>query len=171
MMKEIMKRAWTLAKQGVKKFGGKVREYLASSLSIAWEESKAMVNTIVKSWTTSKGAQVEMTYSTSRAVQTRNAMDDLVETIENGLKIESVVLNGESVNTWNTNRKYKEHKLSMGVVEFKGKKCKIEIEMPEAISLEVFGPLEKTVVPAKKEETLRCKHCGEFCYGDCQANK
>lgn len=40
MMKQIMKRAWEIAKDGVKKFGGKVREYFASSLSIAWEETK-----------------------------------------------------------------------------------------------------------------------------------
>lgn len=42
MMKQVMKRAWELAKSGVKKFGGKVREYLAASLSIAWKEVKNM---------------------------------------------------------------------------------------------------------------------------------
>lgn len=42
MMKQVMKRAWELAKMGVKKFGGKVREYLAASLSIAWKEVKNM---------------------------------------------------------------------------------------------------------------------------------
>lgn len=41
-MKQIMKRAWELAKQGVVKFGGKVREYFAASLSIAWKEIKGM---------------------------------------------------------------------------------------------------------------------------------
>lgn len=42
MMKQVMKRAWVLAKQGASKFGGKVREYLASSLSIAWREIRNM---------------------------------------------------------------------------------------------------------------------------------
>ena len=42
MMKQVMKRAWELAKQGVVKFGGKVREYFAASLSIAWKEIKQM---------------------------------------------------------------------------------------------------------------------------------
>lgn len=42
MMKEVMKRAWILAKSGVEKFGGKVREYFSSSLSIAWKEIKNM---------------------------------------------------------------------------------------------------------------------------------
>lgn len=42
MMKQVMKRAWELAKKGVKNFGGKVREYLSSSLVIAWEEIKNM---------------------------------------------------------------------------------------------------------------------------------
>lgn len=42
MMKQIMARAWELARQGVTKFGGKVREYFAVSLSIAWKESKTV---------------------------------------------------------------------------------------------------------------------------------
>lgn len=41
--KQVMKRAWELAKNGVKKFGGKVREYFAAALSIAWKEVKSMV--------------------------------------------------------------------------------------------------------------------------------
>lgn len=41
MMKQVMTRAWEIAKDGVTKFGGKVREYFAASLSIAWAEAKA----------------------------------------------------------------------------------------------------------------------------------
>lgn len=44
-MKQVMKRAWALARVGVKKFGGKVREYFAASLSIAWKEIKGMGTT------------------------------------------------------------------------------------------------------------------------------
>lgn len=40
--KQVMKRAWEIAKGGVKKFGGKVREYFAIALSIAWKEVKVM---------------------------------------------------------------------------------------------------------------------------------
>lgn len=42
MMKQVMVRAWEIAKAAVVKFGGKVREYFAASLSIAWKEIKAM---------------------------------------------------------------------------------------------------------------------------------
>lgn len=46
MKKQIMKRAWEIAKQGQKKFGGKVKEYFAESLKMAWAESrKATVTT------------------------------------------------------------------------------------------------------------------------------
>lgn len=45
-MKQVMKRAWEIAKEGAKKFGGKVREYFASSLTIAWKEIKAMAEKV-----------------------------------------------------------------------------------------------------------------------------
>ena len=38
--KMIMKRAWEIAREGQKKFGGKVSEYLSTSLKEAWEEAK-----------------------------------------------------------------------------------------------------------------------------------
>lgn len=46
-MKQIMKRAWEIAKNGVAQFGGKVREYFASSLALAWKEFKTMTKEIV----------------------------------------------------------------------------------------------------------------------------
>ena len=58
-MKNIMKRAWEIAKEGQNKFGGKVSEYLFAALKMAWTEAnapkKATVNTTFgskrnKSW-------------------------------------------------------------------------------------------------------------------------
>lgn len=46
---KLMKRAWELAKEGVKKFGGKVREYFAIALSIAWKEFKTMTTKLIGS--------------------------------------------------------------------------------------------------------------------------
>lgn len=40
MKKQIMKRAWEIAREGQKKFGGKVREYIAIALKLAWKEVK-----------------------------------------------------------------------------------------------------------------------------------
>lgn len=39
-MKNVMVRAWEIAKEGVKKFGGKVKEYFAMALKLAWKEAK-----------------------------------------------------------------------------------------------------------------------------------
>ena len=39
-MKEVMMRAWEIAREGQKKFGGKVSEYIAIALKIAWKEAK-----------------------------------------------------------------------------------------------------------------------------------
>ena len=43
MKKEIMKRAWQIAKRGAEKFGGKAVEYISESLKIAWREVKAVM--------------------------------------------------------------------------------------------------------------------------------
>lgn len=40
-MKNVMTRAWEIAKEAVVKFGGKVKEYFALSLKMAWDEIKA----------------------------------------------------------------------------------------------------------------------------------
>lgn len=36
----VMTRAWEIAKEGQKKFGGKVKEYLVEALKMAWAELK-----------------------------------------------------------------------------------------------------------------------------------
>src|SRR5699024_3782702 len=40
--RQVMIRAWALAKRGQKKFGGKVIEYLSESMKIAWSIVKKM---------------------------------------------------------------------------------------------------------------------------------
>ena len=40
MKKKVMQRAWQLARQGVKQFGGKSKEYFSESLRMAWQEAK-----------------------------------------------------------------------------------------------------------------------------------
>lgn len=39
-MKNVMTRAWEIAREGVTKFGGKVKEYFAQALVMAWAEIK-----------------------------------------------------------------------------------------------------------------------------------
>lgn len=38
--KELMKEAWNIAREGQKAFGGKVSEYFAESLKMAWAQAK-----------------------------------------------------------------------------------------------------------------------------------
>lgn len=42
-MKNVMTMAWGIAKEGTKKFGGKVKEYFAQALKMAWEQIKSEV--------------------------------------------------------------------------------------------------------------------------------
>lgn len=43
-MKNIMVRAWEIAKEAVVKFGGNVKEFFAQALSIAWAETKEIAS-------------------------------------------------------------------------------------------------------------------------------
>ena len=53
-MTNVMTRAWDIAKEGQNKFGGKVKEYFAESLKMAWAETKAPKTVIVKTTTGSR---------------------------------------------------------------------------------------------------------------------
>lgn len=48
-LQNIMKRAWEIAKEAVKRFGGKCREYFSEALRQAWDESKE-TRFAVKAW-------------------------------------------------------------------------------------------------------------------------
>ena len=49
MKKQIMTRAWQIAREGAAKFGGNAREYMAAALRMAWEEIK-MIEKLVKKY-------------------------------------------------------------------------------------------------------------------------
>lgn len=44
-MEKVMIRAWEIAKEGAAKFGGKVKEYFAAALKMAWAETRKVVLT------------------------------------------------------------------------------------------------------------------------------
>ena len=50
-MKNVMSRAWEIAREAVKAFGGSVKSFFAEALRMAWAEVKSSVATIlVKEW-------------------------------------------------------------------------------------------------------------------------
>lgn len=63
MMKEVMCKAWKIAKKAAKKFGGKAIEYIGGALKMAWEMAKGLTEKQVKAleskgynrWTTDGG--------------------------------------------------------------------------------------------------------------------
>lgn len=55
MKKQVMVRAWSLAKQAVSKFGGKAVDFFRSALAIAWKEIKNGVHVEVR---TDRAAQL-----------------------------------------------------------------------------------------------------------------
>lgn len=66
MMKQVMVRAWELAKHGAVKFGGSSKEYFAASLSIAWKEQKEM---------TQPNGKIEFPYCKKYEVRAITAFD------------------------------------------------------------------------------------------------
>lgn len=47
-MKQIMKRAWEIAKEAARKFGGRACEYIALAMKEAWKEIKTMKKDITE---------------------------------------------------------------------------------------------------------------------------
>ena len=94
MKKQVMKRAWELAKAGVNKFGGKVREYFATSLSIAWEEIKTMAeqtfNASEIELVAKRGHNLIIAVPTAFGVQVadglNNVKDAFKTTVKNGVE-------------------------------------------------------------------------------------
>lgn len=48
MKKEIMTNAWKIAKEAVKKFGGKAIEYISEAMKIAWADAKEGNTSVAK---------------------------------------------------------------------------------------------------------------------------
>lgn len=48
MMKKVMTRAWEIAKNAAKKFGGKAIEYIAGALKMAWKMAKGLTEEQVR---------------------------------------------------------------------------------------------------------------------------
>lgn len=48
MKKELMKNAWGIAKNAVKKFGGKAIEYIAEAMKMAWADAKGGNTSLAK---------------------------------------------------------------------------------------------------------------------------
>lgn len=59
-MKKVMVRAWEIAKEAVKNFGGKVKEYFRQALIMAWEEVKGAVNMVAL-----KGSEKQIAWAES----------------------------------------------------------------------------------------------------------
>lgn len=45
-MKNVMAKAWEIAREGVRKFGGKVKQYFAVALKMAWDEVKEATKSV-----------------------------------------------------------------------------------------------------------------------------
>ena len=60
--KAIFRRAWQIARGGVKRFGGKVSEYFAYSLKEAWAEAKNAIKVSIPDWFMRKNNNFESTH-------------------------------------------------------------------------------------------------------------
>ena len=59
-MKNVMTRAWQIAREAVKNFGGKVKEFFSQSLKMAWKEAKGGVKMVEL-----KGSEKQVKWATA----------------------------------------------------------------------------------------------------------
>ena len=91
----IMTQAWNLAREGAKKFGGKVREYFASALRMAWEATRKPVDVVAalialggKEWT--KGTNNRIYFNSPKQFSS-------LQIVRDGLAFVSATLAGEEI--------------------------------------------------------------------------
>lgn len=82
----VMNRAWEIAREAVVNFGGKVRDFFAESLRLAWKEVKIIKNEHlkIKDWFLNKN------FSEQEAYHIKCAMLEILEETEKAVKIKAV---------------------------------------------------------------------------------
>ncbi len=188
-MKNVMVRAWEIAKAAVVKFGGKVKEYFAQALAMAWKEAKNKEESGMKvyTWTTAKGTAIELH---AEHVTETTWKDDWGVTHSkpaNYVFIDRVVANGTVYRGQGIARIVKDGQdfISLGEQRINGRRTQISVPLPADINQAVWGEYDrieaakaerrKAAAKAEREELQTkirngyCTKCHSYCYGDCQA--
>jgi hypothetical protein len=144
-MMNVMKPAWEIAKAGQKKFGGKVKEYLAEALRLAWASIKKGVEKMIKisTWVTPTGTEVELhtEHMTSKEVDA----DGIKVTVKaDEIMIHKVSIKG-MLETTRANRIRKDGKLmlSLGNHNVGGKNRDIFVPLSDAVNDKIWGEYDK----------------------------
>lgn len=195
-MTNVMTTAWEIANEGVAKFGGKVKEYFADALRIAWDLFKKGGNEVKEEMHTDYLVSHDNGRSTV-TIAVRHHNKEIVrvgyeerEEIKdaNRIEIKGVKLNGEGVfNRHNSKADAVDHHqhgpvLRLYNVTIGGKRHSTAIVKIDAATLkEIKAPMVAKF--EKKKEAIRntpsletsydkqvCKKCHSICHGDCQAN-
>ena len=143
MMKKVMVRAWEIAREGQSNFGGKVSEYLAEALKIAWAEISKSVKTVT--WKNDRGITIEMAveHITERVIGYDEFFGkELIKKVDE-MKITKLVIDGTEINTWNTSRTADHKAITTGLVNFRGQDATITVTLPAEINEKVWGEYDK----------------------------
>lgn len=187
-MKNVMVRAWEIAKAAVVKFGGKVKEYFSQALAIAWAEAKKKKEESgmkVYTWTTAKGAPIALH---AKHVTETTWEDDWGTTHskpDNFVIIDKVVVNGKVYSGQGLRRTNMDGQPCIHLYNDMATKTKVHVQLPADVNQAVWGEYER--IEAAKAERRRaaakadreelqakirngyCTRCHSYCYGDCRA--
>lgn len=192
-MRNVMKKAWEIAKDGVRKFGGCVKEYFAEALRMAWAIAKKIMETMNKmqihTWKNAKGMEFELHAEHITKESRTTDWGETLETEVNWVHIDKFLVDGKSYQQGTyISRKVVNGvvALDLGNVVYQGRKINMVVAMPEAVNQAVWGAFDvkeqakkdarKRVEKIEKEEMKKkiangyCPECGSYCWGDCQAN-
>lgn len=117
-MKHVMTKAWEIAREGQRKFGGKVKEYFAEALRIAWRIVKGEIKEIAFKGTEKQVAWAKNIYA--KVVEYKNWYIELanstafkkekekfkVKTIERIRKVFESLMKEDSASFWIDHFKY-----------------------------------------------------------------
>ncbi|MGG1639842.1 hypothetical protein ACIFQM_00825 [Paenibacillus sp. NRS-1782] len=179
-MKNVMVRAWEIAKAAVVKFGGKEKEYFPQALALAWKENKKGVTGVkVHTWTTEKGAEIELHTEHVTEEKTTTDWGMVISKKVNFVFIQKVFVNGKKhVNDLRRKKVNGVSMLSLGYAS-----AVIPADVEKAAWGE-YDSIESAKRAAKQQASVRrmkerealskkpgyCTKCGSFCWGDCTAN-
>ncbi|WP_374018986.1 hypothetical protein ABU162_04350 [Paenibacillus thiaminolyticus] len=188
-MKNVMSRAWEIAREGFKKFGGQLKEYFAVALRMAWAEKKKGAKKMqVHKWVTQKGSTIEL--HAKHVTQQKWVTDwgqEMTKEV-NFVMIYKLIINGKTYRGDRVTRVIVNGQAMLDtgdVVVHQGRKYKATVQLPQDVNQAVWGAYDaiEAAKSARKEAAWKsaeerrkldiknglCPRCNSYCYGDCTA--
>lgn len=143
-MENIMKQAWEIAREGQEKFGGKVSEYFAESLKIAWSLAKKEQNHFNAKWKNDNGMEIEIEveHITEKLIGHWGPWQEERYKKIDEMKVTKLSIGSESVDVRYLERSKRESAI-VGETRYKGEHMNITVMLPTEIEKRIWGTYDE----------------------------